>query len=85
MTSQKVTVLDLKDLDTATIGCEHCGTRVSMKLGKRNQVPEKCPSCSQPFNENTRSRLADLLTLYTNLDVTPAKIELQVRPEPEPK
>lgn len=85
MTSQRVTVLELTDIESASIECatENCGTRVTMILGNRKSVPEACPICNISFDKNLRDRLADLLEFYLKLETTPVPIRLQIRQETE--
>ena len=62
MISQKLTVLDLTDIEYANIVCprEDCKARISMRLGLRKSVPDKCPVCKKEFDKDLRARLADL-------------------------
>lgn len=85
MTSQKVTTLHLADIESAIIECNHedCRARLSIKLGTRKQVPEKCPSCGEPFEVKTRSVLVELLGFYCRPEIRAAKVTLQLHPEDE--
>jgi hypothetical protein len=83
MTSQRITRLRLADLESAVIACEHCEAQVVLKLGTREQVPESCPSCRQPFGEILRTKLVELLNFYMSLGKPEGypKIEIILKPE----
>lgn len=85
MMTYKLTVLRLSDLESASIRCETCKAVITLRLGTREQVPQVCPACRQPFGEVLRKTLVDLLTFYVNLGEpkTWPKIELQIKSEIE--
>jgi len=57
MRVSKVLILEISDLNTISIECASCGARVLMSLkdiappGKRAEIPGKCPSCDDNWQE----------------------------------
>jgi hypothetical protein len=81
MTSQQITFLRLADMESAVIRCQHkdCGTRVSMNLGTRKQVPENCPACGKLLDVKNRAILVALLEFYCTPGIPAAEIEIQLK------
>jgi hypothetical protein len=79
MTAYKLTVLQLREVNSCNVVCHACKTAVSVPLDVITHVPESCPSCHLQYEPELSQTLSHLRQARMAAQQAESTIEFHIK------